>query len=70
MATLYNTARLDGNGCLFFLLIVFILAFECAWKTGFLLWITWLGSLGHPIVLFSQENGVPEPDFTHPAERA
>jgi len=28
------------NGCLLFLLIVFILGFTCAWKTGTLLWIT------------------------------
>src|ERR1017187_952324 len=34
------------NGCLLFLLIVFILGFACAWKTGTLLWITGIARLG------------------------
>jgi hypothetical protein len=42
MATLYNTLRSRENGCLLFLLIVFILGFGCAWKTGAHLWITWI----------------------------
>src|ERR1035441_2224983 len=34
------------NGCLLFLLIVFILGFACAWKPGTLLWITGVARLG------------------------
>lgn len=38
-ATLYNTLRHNGNGCLFFILIVVICRFSCAWKTRAVLWI-------------------------------
>jgi hypothetical protein len=34
------------NGCLLFLLIVFILGFACEWKTGTLLWITGIARPG------------------------
>lgn len=33
------------NGCLLFLLIVFILGFDCAWKTSAVLWITQIGCM-------------------------
>jgi hypothetical protein len=39
MAPLYNTERPGGNGCLFFLLIVFTFKFEGRWKTRAHLWI-------------------------------
>jgi hypothetical protein len=34
LASLYNTLRLSGNGCLFFLLIVAMSGKGRAWKTG------------------------------------
>jgi hypothetical protein len=34
LATLYNNGRPGENANLFFFLIVFTLAFSCAWKTG------------------------------------
>ena len=39
MAPLYNTLRPAGNGCLFFLLIVFTFKFGWRWKKGVELWI-------------------------------
>jgi hypothetical protein len=34
LASLYTTAGPSGNGCLFFLLIVFIFCLKRAWKRG------------------------------------